>query len=193
MSITTFFNVAVFTVLSLVASGEARLSESYSIPGYPASNFTVYNQSNNEFYACFKLESNQSICANSSQTHVQVKRVSGEILFDIRETTNYEFRRIGNLSLVKFKNQKEKRLLVNNLLFDSQEQVDSSYLADIDEKEFENQAKELMMNGEVASLAPLAHSIDELGLNKVQQEAVRPILVLALNTLTAESNLKANG
>ena len=129
-------------LLPLMATGKMNVSENYSVPELPQSNLTVYNNSNKEFYACFKLESNKTICANSSQTQVQIKNGDGHVIFHLRETPKYEFRRIGNVSLVKFKNEtKEKRLLVNNLIFDSREQVDPSYLADVDENEFEKQAK----------------------------------------------------
>ena len=175
-------------LLPLTVSGKMNVSEKYSVPELPQSNLTVYNNSNKEFYACFKLESNKTICANSSQTQVQIKNGDGHVIFHLRETPKYEFRRIGNVSLVKFKNEtKEKRLLVNNLMFDSREQVDPSYLADVDENEFENQAKELMTNGDVDSMIPLADSIDDLEFSTEQQEAARPILTLAMNALKVES------
>ena len=125
---------------------------------------------------------------------MQIKNGDGHVIFHLRETPKYEFRRIGNVSLVKFKNEtKEKHLLVNNLIFDSREQVDPSYLADVDENEFEKQAKELMANGDVDSMIPLADSIDELEFSTEQLEAARPILTLAMNALKVESSFKANG
>ena len=181
-------------LLPLTVSGKMNVSEKYSVPELPQSNLTVYNNSNKEFYACFKLESNKTIYANSSRTNVWIKNGDGHVIFHLRETPKYEFRRIGNVSLVKFKNEtKEKRLLVNNLMFDSREQVDPSYLADVDENEFEKQAKELMANGDVDSMIPLADSIDELEFSTEQLEAARPILTLAMNALKVESSLKANG
>ena len=187
------FHIAVFLLFPLVSTGEMIPSEIDSVPDIPLSNLKVYKNTNEEFSACYRLDSNNSICATSSQKYLRINKGDGEVLFDIRETPEYEFRRIGDLSLIKFKNQNiEKRLLRNNLVFNSTEQVDS-YLTDVDQKEFENQAKQLMLNGHVDSLVPLADSIDELDLNKEQQNAVRPILVLALNTLTAENKLKAIG
>ena len=160
-----------------------------------SANLTVYNNSKEEFYACFNLPlPGQTICANSSQTHVRITNGDGQVLFDVRETPKYEFRRIGNISLVKFKNEtREKRLLVNNFVFDSPEQVHPTYLDEIDENEFEKQAKKLMIDGDVDSMAPLADAIDELVLSKEQQKAARPVLILAMNALRAESSLKVSG
>ena len=76
------------------------------------------------------------------------------------------------------------------MMFDSRKQADPSYFADVDENEFEKQAKELMANGEVDSMTPLADSIDKLEFRTEQQEAARPISTLAMNTLNGK--LKMN-
>ena len=139
-----FFHVVAFTLVEAV-NGQTRLSEKNVVPEFPQSNLTVYNNSQGEFYACFKLElPGKTVCANSSPKHVRITNGDGQVLFDVRETPKYEFRRIGNISLVKFKNEtREKRLLVNNFVFDSPEQVHPTYLDEIDKNELENKPKNL--------------------------------------------------
>ena len=61
-------------LLPLMVTGKMNVSEKCSVPELPKSNLTVYNNSNKEFYACFKLESNKTICANSSQTQVHADK-----------------------------------------------------------------------------------------------------------------------
>ena len=188
-----FFYFVAFTLVP-ATTAQMKKSESNVVPEFPQSNLTVYNNSQGEFYACFKLQlPGQTICANSSQTHVRITNGDGQVLFDVRETAKYEFRRIGNISLVKFKDEtKERRLLVNNFVFDSPEQVHPTYLAEIDENEFIKQAKALMTNGDVDSMAPLADAIDELDLSEEQKKAARPVVILAMNAIRAESS-KVNG
>lgn len=195
-TVTMSFQVVVFIFLPLLVTGQmnsAPLAEVPEVPESP-SNLTVYNSSEEEFHACFKLESNKTICAQSSQTRVKIINGDGQVLFDVRDTPKYEFRRIGNISLVKFKNEKkEKRLLVNNFDFDSPEQVDPSYLADVNEKEFKKQAIEMMAKGHIDSMFPLADSIDKLDFNEEQTKAVRPILTLVMNALNVETTFIENG
>ena len=183
--------VLFFAFMTFVQVVEQKDWHTFSMPSWT---LRVYNMSKYDFHACFKLDEYETICANSSDKHVVISNGDGKVFFHLRYAPNYEYRRIGDIALVKFKGEKKEwRLLANNLIFDSKEEVPNSYLTELGENELYKQAKELMMKGSVDAMAPLADAIDDLPLGEEEQKAVRPVLALAMNVLKTQANLIASG